>query len=377
MDVLLPLLTLALGLLLGAVAVFLWQQRRQEPALEALAARGRDQAVVQDGLQRLEGHLRALREEQVVEEARLQAQVEEMRHATEAVRRETGALATALRRPHVRGQWGELQLRRTVEVAGMVQHCDFSLQQSRQGEDRLLRPDLVVHLAGGKSVVVDSKVPLSGHLDALGTEDPDEQLAHLRRHAAQVRTHVTQLGAKAYWKALPNTPEFVILFVPMESSLPAALDIDPSLLEYAAQRNVFLATPTTLMTLLRTVAHGWTQETLAERTREVHELGRVLYERLGTMGGHLDKLGRALTSGVLAYNQAIGSLEGRVLVTARGFADLAEQPDTLRSPQPVEEPVRRLSARELLDEATPRRTELDDREPRGVSSPPEDLRDLA
>lgn len=375
MDVLLPLLTLALGVLLGAVAVFLWQQRRQEPTLQALAARDRDQAVVQDGLQRLEGHLRALREEQVVEEARLQAQVEEMRHATEAVRRETGALATALRRPHVRGQWGELQLRRTVEVAGMVQHCDFSLQETRHGEDGLLRPDLVVHLAGGKTVVVDSKVPLSGHLDALGTEDPDEQHAHLQRHAAQVKAHITQLGAKAYWKALPNTPEFVILFVPMESSLPAALDVDPSLLEFAAQRNVFLATPTTLMTLLRTVAHGWTQETLAERTREVHQLGRLLYERLGTMGGHLDRLGRALTGSVLAYNQAIGSLEGRVLVTARGFADLADQPDTLRSPQPVEEPVRRLSARELLDEATPRRSEVQDAP--GVSSAPEEHRDLA
>lgn len=368
MDVFLPLLTLLLGLLLGGVLALVWLRR---PALaEAL-----DQAVVRDGLQRLEAHLRDLRHDQAVEEARLQAQVEEMRHATEAVRRETGALATALRRPHVRGQWGELQLRRTVELAGMVQHCDFSLQETRQGEDGLLRPDLVVRLAGGRSVVVDSKVPLSGHLDALAAEDPDEQHAHLVRHAAQVRAHVTQLGAKAYWKALPDTPEFVVLFVPMESSLPAALDVDPSLLEYAAGRNVFLATPTTLMTLLRTVAHGWTQETLAERTREVHELGRVLYDRLGTMGAHLDRLGRALTSGVQAYNQAIGSLESRVLVTARGFADLADRPDSLASPQAVDEPVRRLSARELLDQVTPRRAELPDAP--GVSSPSEERRGLA
>lgn len=366
MDVVLPLLTLAIGLLLGYVV----RSHRRDPELDAAL----DQAVVKDGLQRLEGHLRALQQGQAAEEARLQAQVEEVRHSTEALRRETGALSTALRRPHVRGQWGELQLKRTVELAGMVQHCDFTTQDSRQGDDGLLRPDLVVHLAGDRQVVVDSKVPLSGHLDALATDDPDLQRQHLERHAAQVRAHVTQLGAKAYWKALPNSPEFVVLFVPLESSLPAALDVDPGLLEYAAQRNVFLTTPTSLMTLLRTVAHGWTQEALAERTREVHELGRLLYDRLGTMGAHFDKLGRSLTASVDAYNRAIGSLEGRVLVTARGFADLADRPDTLPSPKPVDEPVRGLSARELLDAVTPARDELVSG---GVSSPPEDLRDLA
>lgn len=352
MDILLPLLTLVIGLLLG----YLVRAHRREPALEGVA----ETAVVRDGLQRLEAHLRALHEQSAAEEGRLQAHVEQMRHATDELRRETGALGTALRRPHVRGQWGELQLQRTVELAGMVQHCDFTVQDSRATDDGVLRPDLVVHLAGGRSIVVDSKVPLSGHLDALATDDPDEQRAHLARHAAQVRTHVTQLGAKAYWRALPDTPEFVVLFVPLESSLPAALDVDPGLLEYAAARNVVLATPTTLIALLRAVAHGWTQANLAERTREVHELGRVLYERLGTLGAHFDKLGRSLTASVDAYNRAIGSLEGRVLVTARGFADIADQADTLVDPRPVQEPVRRLSAREFLREppAQPERREL-------------------
>lgn len=350
MDVVLPLLTLALGLLIGWVA----RSQRPEPALESAV----DQAVVKDGLARLEGHLRALQEAKAADEARLQVQVEQVRQSTDALRRETGALGTALRRPHVRGQWGEQQLKRTVEIAGMVQHCDFVLQDTREGEGGLLRPDLVVRLAGQRQVVVDSKVPLSAYLDAIEAEDPAEQRAHLARHARQVRTHVDQLGGKAYWRAQQNTPEFVVLFVGSEAALAEALDQDPGLLEYAADRRVLLTTPTSLIGLLRTIAYGWTQEALAERTREVHELGRVVYDRIGTMGAHLDKLGRALTSGVNAYNQAIGSLETRVLVSARGFADLADRTDTLRSPQPVTEPVRQLSARELLDEATPRREEI-------------------
>ncbi|HET9499798.1 MAG TPA: DNA recombination protein RmuC [Marmoricola sp.] len=376
MDVVLPLLTLVIGLLAGAIGVLAWSRRHAEPAmLHALTARGEDQAVIRDGLDRLHQRMRDLEQQKAAWEGQLHQQVEEMRHSTESLRRETGALATALRRPHVRGRWGELQLKRTVELAGMVEHCDFTQQAGSETDDGRLRPDLVVHLAGDKCVVVDSKVPLAAHLDALSTDDPDEQQAHLRRHAAQVRAHVDQLGAKAYWRAQAASPEFVVMFVPLESSLPAALDADPELLEHAAQRRVFLATPTTLMALLRTVAYGWTTEQLADRTREVHELGRDLYRRLGTMAGHVDKLGRSLRSSVEAYNAAVGSLEGRVLVTARNFADLGGADAPIASPRVVEEPVRSLTAGELLEAATPQRQEIEPCD--GVAQADDPLRGLA
>lgn len=376
MDILVPLLTLLVGFLAGAAVVLLrGRHDATDPGLlHALTARGDDQAVIRDGLDRLHERMRDLEHQKVAWQSQLHEQVEEMRHSTESLRRETGALATALRRPHVRGRWGEQQLRRTVELAGMVEHCDFTQQASSDTDAGRLRPDLVVHLAGNRCVVVDAKVPLAAHLDALSTDDPDEQRAHLRRHAAQVRAHVDQLGAKAYWRAQEHAPEFVVMFVPLESSLPAALDVDPDLLEYAAQRSVFPATPTTLMALLRTVAHGWTTEQLADRTREVHELGRDLYRRLGTLAGHVDRLGRSLRTSVEAYNAAVGSLEARVLVTARHFAELGSGEDPLDRPRVVDEPVRSLTAVELLDEATPRRAELDLAD--GVAQPAERLRDL-
>jgi DNA recombination protein RmuC len=231
----------------------------------------------------------------------------------------------------------------------MVDHCDFEEQVHLTGPEGIQRPDLVVHLAGGRSVVVDSKVPLDAHLDALAASDEEECRAHLRRHARQLRTHVDALAAKAYWRALPATPEFVVLFVPTESSLAAALDADPDLLEHAAAQHVVVATPTTLIALLRTVAHGWTTEALAERTREIHELGRDLHARLGVLGGHLDKVGRSLKASVEAYNRAVGSLESRVLVTARQFEDIGVTREQLLAPAPVREMPRPLTAAELLD----------------------------
>lgn len=229
---------------------------------------------------------------------------------------------------------GELHLRRAVELAGMVAHVDFTEQERL--EDGAQRPDLVVRLAGGRRIVVDAKVPLDAFLDATAATDDAEREAHLRRHAGQLRTHVDSLAAKRYWRALDETPEFVVMFVPAEAFLSAALETQPELLDYAASRQVILATPTTLIALLRTVAHGWSHEALADRAREIHQLGRELHSRLVTMGGHLDQVGRSLDAAVGHYNQAAGSLETRVLVSARRFNELDVTADELPAPRQVD-----------------------------------------
>lgn len=358
---LLPLLTLLLGLAVGAAGALAWTRRDTDPRLlQALTERGEDQAVVRAGLDRLHERLIDVEHQRASWQGQLHAQVEEIRHSAEGLRRETTALSTALRRPHVRGRWGELHLRRAVELAGMVAHCDFTEQVHLSSGDGAMRPDLVVHLAGGRSVVVDAKVPLDAHLDALATSDPEEAATHLQRHARQVRHHVSMLSDKAYWRALPDHPEFVVMFVPAESFLSAALEADPGLLDWAASRNVVIATPTTLIALLRTVAQGWTTQVLAERTREIHELGRELHRRLGVMGGHLDKVGRSLKTAVDSFNRAVGSLETRVLVTARQFEDVGVTTGVLCSVTPVEEAPRPLTAAELLEEVAEERPELGD-----------------
>jgi DNA recombination protein RmuC len=368
MGIVLPLLTLVIGVLVGVVGAAAYAGRRSG---SADLYRAQDSAVIRDGLDRLHERMRDLEHQRVSWQSTLHQQVDEVRHSTDTLRRETTALASALRKPHVRGQWGEMHLRRSVELAGMVAHCDFSEQVHLTGDDGSRRPDVVVHLAGGKSVVVDAKVPLAAYLDALGTDDVDEQQGHLAQHARQVRAHVDQLSGKSYWRSLDQSPEFVVLFLPAESFLSAALDVEPGLLEHAAARNVVLATPTTLIALLRTIAYGWTTETLAERTREIHELGRDLYTRLGVVGRHLDKLGRSLRGSVDAYNSAIGSLETRVFVTARHFADVADLGDTLPGPRPVEDAPRALTAPELLAAVAEERPELPDLTPdvSGVAPP--------
>lgn len=365
MDIPLPLITLALGIALGCLVGVLATQRWSRR--EAAADPAIDQALLRDGLDRLHAKMSDLEHQRVSWQSTLHQQVDEVRHSTDTLRRETSALATALRKPQVRGQWGELHLRRTIEIAGLVERCDFDQQVHLVGEEGTQRPDVVIRLAGGKNLVVDAKVPLAAYLDALAADSPDEaavQAEHLSQHARQVRTHVDQLSGKAYWRTLAQNgspaPEFVVLFLPAESVLAAALDADPALLEYAGARNVVLATPTTLIALLRTVAHGWTTETLAERTREIHQLGRDLYSRLGTVGKHLDKLGRSLKSSVESYNSAVGSLETRVLVTARHFSDVADLDDPLPAPRPVEEAPRPLTAIELLDAVAEERPTLVD-----------------
>jgi DNA recombination protein RmuC len=348
------LLALAAGVVIGLLAGLLRSHGRGDVQAELLAGRAAEQAVVKHGLDTLHAQMRALQDQRVSWQAQLQQQVSDMRHSTDLLRRETSTLATALRRPQVRGRWGELHLRRAVELAGLVARCDFDEQVTVRGtagaQDSALRPDLVVNLAGGKQVVVDAKVPLDASLDATECDEDDERAAHLARHARQFRLHVDALAAKAYWRMLPCTPEFVVLFVPGESFLSAALEGDPALIEYAAERKVVLATPTTLIALLRTVAHGWTQEALAEKAAEIHRLGCELHERLGTVGGHLDKVGRSLGAAVASYNQAIGSLESRVLVTARKFSELGVTDAELGSPRPVESTPRPPTALELVED---------------------------
>ena len=238
----------------------------------------------------------------------------------------TGKLVTALRAPQVRGRWGEMQLERVVEMAGMVRYCDFDTQVSARGPEGPLRPDLVVRLSGGRTIIVDSKVPFSAYLDALDTEDPEEHAAHLRRHAHQLRTHVNQLSSKNYSAAFERTPEFTVLFVPADPFLDAALTTDPELLEHAFSRNIILATPTTLVALLRTVGLGWQQEAVNEQAAAIHRLGRQLYSRLNTMAEHYNKVGTALDRAVDAYNSTLGSLESRVMVTARTLNEMEAGP---------------------------------------------------
>lgn len=371
-SVLAVLAVLVVGVVLGVVLGLLWAQTRGREREESIArreleARASDHAVVKQSLERLHDQMRDLEHQRVSWQSQLRQQVEDVRHSTDTLRRETASLATALRKPQVRGRWGELHLRRAVELAGMVSRCDFAEQLTVAGSEApdggpggRLRPDLVVHLAGGKAVVVDAKVPLDAFLDATGAASDEERDAALARHARQLRQHVDGLSAKAYWRSLPTTPEFVVLFVPGESFLSAALEADAELLDYAASRHVVLSTPTTLIALLRTVAYAWTQEALADKARDIHELGRELHARLSVMGGHLDKLGRSLSAAVSSYNRTVGSLESRVLVSARRFTELEVTREDLAAPPPVSESPRALSAAELLDAVADELPELTD-----------------
>jgi DNA recombination protein RmuC len=364
------LAALLVGVLLGVAAGVLWARSRGDgPVLERARAESRagEAAVLRESLDRLHDQLRDMAQHEVSWQSQLKQQVDDVRHSTETLRRETATLSTALRRPQVRGRWGELHLRRVVELAGLVDRCDFTEQVSTRTDDQLRRPDLVVQLAGGRHLVVDAKVPLDAFLDATGSDSDDERDRHLLRHAKQLRAHVDALAAKAYWRSLPGTPEFVVLFVPGESFLAAALEADGTLLEHAADRKVVLASPSTLIALLRTVAYAWNQQTLAEKTREIHELGRDLYERLSTMAGHLDRLGRSLNGAVSSYNRAVGSLETRVLVSARRLADLGVSTADLATPEPVVEVARPLTAAELLERVAEPRPELP-----GLLPPPDD-----
>jgi DNA recombination protein RmuC len=306
---------------------------------------------IRDTLTRVEAQLRESDHARTRSHAELAQQVEFTRRGAEQVRDQAAALVTALRRPEARGRWGELQLRRVVELAGMTARCDFDEQVVTA--DGSQRPDMVVHLAGGKNIVVDSKVSLAAYLEAVETSDEAVRDARLGAHARHLRAHVDSLAGKAYWTALPGTPEFVILFIPGEAFLAPALERDPTLLEYAIARRVHVATPTTLVSMLRTVHFAWQQQALSENARLVFELGRELHDRLSGLGRHLDKLGRSLSASVGAYNQAVGSLESRVLVTARRLSELGVVASEMPAPAAVTETTRPLSAPEFLVAADP------------------------
>jgi len=284
--------------------------------------------------------------------AALGVQVDAMKLTNEQLRTETAQLVTALRAPQVRGRWGETQLRQVVTFAGMVEHCDFVEQESVSTADGLLRPDLIVRLAGGKNVVVDAKVAFSGYLEAMEARDENTRAARLKAHARHFKDHIDSLSAKTYWEQFQPSPEFVIMFIPAETFLSAALEQEPTLLEHAFDKNVVLATPQTLIALLRTIAFTWRQEALAANAKEVYQLGRELHGRLATMGGHLAKLGNGLGGAVKAYNDAMASMESRVLVTARKLSDLHVTEDELAEPRQLEITPRQVQAAELVASAT-------------------------
>jgi DNA recombination protein RmuC len=304
-------------------------------------------------LARVENQLRETDAARVASAAALAEQVTIARQSSDALRAQTQALVTALRRPEARGRWGEMQLRRVAEMAGMDARCDFDEQVGVSTDEGMQRPDMVVRLAGGKNIVVDSKVSLAAYLEASETSDPAVREARLGAHARHLREHVDRLSAKAYWTMLSPAPEFVVLFIPGEAFLAPALEHDPALLEHAIAHRVHIATPTTLITMLRTAQYAWQQEALSENARAVFDLGRELYDRIAGMGRHMDGLGKALTSAITSYNKTVGSLEGRVLVTARKLNQLGVVDAELKPPAPVEDTVRALSAPDLITEAAP------------------------
>lgn len=333
-------------------------EERLERSLRALSAEAIDRnnaafsalvGPIRESIANVEHTVVGLERDRAAAHAGLREQVHAMQQTSEQLRVETGQLVSALKAPQVRGRWGEHQLRRIVEVAGMVEHCDFVEQAVSSTEDGVLRPDLVVTLAGGKNVVVDAKVPFAAYLEAMEARDDQARAARMQAHARHLRTHVDQLSAKAYWQRFEPTPEFVVLFVPADTFLDAALQREPNLLEHAFSRNIVVATPSTLVALLRTIAYTWRQEALAENAAAVHALGRDLYQRLSTMGGHVDKLGTALGAAVARYNDAVGSLEARVLVSARRFTDLQVASADIATPRQVEAVPRALQAPELVD----------------------------
>lgn len=307
-------------------------------------------APVRTSLEKFELQIQGIEKSRIDAYATLTEQVRAMADAQGALRLETGNLVKALRAPQTRGRWGELQLKRVVEMAGMLDHCDFFEQESTSTEEGRLRPDMVVKLPGGKNIVVDAKAPLAAYLEALEATDEEEKKRKLADHARQVRDHLRKLGQKSYWEQFQPSPDFVVLFLPGEMFYSAALEADPSLIEAGVDARVILATPTTLIALLRAVAYGWTQQALTENAERIRQLGRELYERIATVTEHWSRVGKNLGEAVGAYNKSVASMETRVLVSARKFRELkvASEDKEIGDLNPVEVLPREVQAQELL-----------------------------
>lgn len=362
MTVVATLVVFAIGLVAGvSLALGVLHVLRRTTSVDGQATTerfGELLAPLRTELERYDQRLSSFDRERAMQFGSLSEQLHNVTAASEGLRDQTQQLAGALRSPNVRGRWGELQLRRVVELAGMVEHCDFETQVTTSSEDdegdvRVSRPDLVVRLPGGRSVIVDAKAPLTAYLDAMSASDDRDRLRLQRLHATHLRGHVDALARKAYWENAGDgaTPEFVVLFLPGEAFFSSALEHDPALLDDSAARGVILATPTTLIALLRAVSFGWREARMADGAREISALGATLYDRLSTLGAHVGELGVSLDRAVTSYNRAVGSLESRVLVTARQFRDLGAAPQSREIPpvSPVSSRTRGVQAPEFVD----------------------------
>ena len=313
---------------------------KREKAVETLVK------PLTESLQKVDEQVRELEKSRAAAYGTLTTQVASLLDTQRALQAETGNLVKALREPQARGRWGELQLRRVIELAGMLNYCDFQEQVTVSNEERRFRPDVVVKLPGGKNVVIDAKVPLTAYLAAIEANDDAVRSARLSDHARQIKQHIDNLAAKSYWAQFQPTPEFVVLFLPGEVFFRAALDGDAELIEYGVSQRVIVASPTTLIALLKAVAFGWNQKNLAESARQISENGKVLYERLCVTMRHFEDIGSRLSAAVDAYNKAVGSMQRSVFPVARKFAELDRSltVEDLEDIQQVEKAARQLDS---------------------------------
>ena len=317
--------------------------KQQESVRQDLDSRHK---TIQETLKQLDFSQRELEKKREGAYFALTKQLEEMQKSERELRAETAKLSSALRSPQIRGSWGEIHLRRVIEIAGLLNHCDFFEQKSLTSEGKIWRPDVVVRLPRSRYIAIDAKTPISSYLEASETQEESFRKQKLQEHAQGLRRHIKELSSKEYWRQLETTPEYVILFLPAEAFYSAALETDPKLIEEGADKNIIIATPTTLIAILRAVAFTWTQESLSERAKEIAELGSELYFRLGTVCEHWNKVGRNLNTSIDAYNQSIASMQSRVLVTARKLKEMGSLSSEISEPLAIEKIAKVNSSKE-------------------------------